>query len=46
LRELVLVALSAASGDRGSVERLEGAVGWQAAGSIVEFFVGDWEIEG
>jgi hypothetical protein len=46
LRELVLLALSAASGDRGSVEKLEGAVGQQAARNIMEFFVDEWEIEG
>jgi hypothetical protein len=46
LRELVLLALSAASGDRGSVEKLGGAVGQQAARGIMEFFVDEWEIEG
>jgi hypothetical protein len=46
LRELVLLALSAASGDRGSVEKLEGAVGQQAAMGIIEFFADEWEIEG
>jgi hypothetical protein len=46
LRELVLLTLSAASGDRDSVEKLEGAVGQQAARGIMEFFVDEWEIEG
>ncbi|CAO2657010.1 Nn.00g058130.m01.CDS01 [Neocucurbitaria sp. VM-36] len=46
LKELVLLALGAASGDVGCVERLEGAVGSQAAASIAEFFVDEWEIEG
>jgi hypothetical protein len=46
LRELVLLALSGATGDRGSVEKLEGAVGQQAARNIMDFFVDEWEIEG
>jgi hypothetical protein len=46
LRELVLLALSGASGDRGSVEKLEGAVGQRAAKNIIDFFVDEWEIEG
>jgi hypothetical protein len=30
----------------GSVEKLEGAVGQQAAMGIIEFFADEWEIEG
>jgi tetrahydromethanopterin S-methyltransferase subunit E len=46
LRELVLLALGAASGAAGCMEKLEGAVGPQAAGNIAEFFADEWEIEG
>ncbi|KAF1840444.1 uncharacterized protein K460DRAFT_208642 [Cucurbitaria berberidis CBS 394.84] len=46
LKELVLLALGAASGDTGCVDRLEGAVGGHAAANIVEFFVDEWEIDG
>ena len=46
LRELVVLALSAASGVPGRMEKLEGAVGSQAAVNIVEFFADEWEIEG
>ena len=46
LKELALLALGAASGDAGCVERLESAVVGQAAANIAEFFVDEWEIEG
>lgn len=46
LKELVLLALAAASGNVESTRRLECAVGGQAAANIVEFFVDEWEIEG
>ncbi|KAI4701575.1 hypothetical protein J4E81_003315 [Alternaria sp. BMP 2799] len=46
LKELVVLALGAASGVPGSMEKLEGAVGSQAAVNIVEFFADEWEIEG
>ncbi|KAI4673246.1 uncharacterized protein J4E88_008858 [Alternaria novae-zelandiae] len=46
LKELVVLALGAASGVPRSMEKLEGAVGSQAAVNIVEFFADEWEIEG
>ena len=46
LRELVLLALSAASGDAESMGRLEGALGRQGALGVVEFFEEEWEVEG
>jgi hypothetical protein len=46
LRELMLLALAAGSGERDAAEKLEGAVGHQVASSIVEFFADEWEIEG
>ncbi|KAI4907468.1 hypothetical protein J4E90_009497 [Alternaria incomplexa] len=46
LKELVVLALGAASGVPGSMEILEGAVGSQAAVNILEFFADEWEIEG
>lgn len=46
LRELVILALGAASGAAGCMEKLEGAVGPQVAGNIVEFFADEWEVEG
>lgn len=46
LKDLVLLALGAASGDTGCVERLESAVGQRAASTIAEFFIDEWEIEG
>lgn len=46
LRELVLLALAAASGDVSSIDKLEGALGERAAANIFEFFVDEWEIEG
>jgi hypothetical protein len=45
IRELVLLALGAANGDGGSVDKLEGAVGQTTASNTVEFFVGEWEVE-
>jgi hypothetical protein len=46
LRELVILALGAASGAAGCMEKLEGAVGPRAAVNIAEFFTDEWEIEG
>jgi len=46
LKELVLLALCAASGDMGSMQKLEGAVGQQSAANIVNFFADEWEIDG
>jgi len=46
LKELVLLALCAASGDMGSMQKLEGAVGQQSAANIVDFFAYEWEIDG
>lgn len=46
LKELVLLALGAISGDAGCVERLEGAVGYQTTMNIAEFFGNEWEIDG
>lgn len=46
LRELVLLALGAASGDAELAVRLEDGVGSQIAVNIVEFFADEWEIEG
>lgn len=46
LRELVVLALGAASGAAGCMEKLEGTVGSRAAVNIVEFFADEWEIEG
>ncbi|KAL6711968.1 hypothetical protein ACN47E_003011 [Coniothyrium glycines] len=43
LKELALVALTAASGDRRSLARLESAVGQEAV-NIVEFFTEEWEV--
>jgi hypothetical protein len=46
LRELVVLALGATSGTAGCMEKLDGAVGRQAAANIAEFFADEWEIEG
>jgi tetrahydromethanopterin S-methyltransferase subunit E len=46
LRELVVLALGAASGAAGCIEKLESAVGPRVAGNIAEFFANEWEIEG
>jgi hypothetical protein len=46
LRELMLVALGAATGNIEFAARLENSVGSQAALNIVEFFVDEWEIDG
>ncbi|KAH4110298.1 hypothetical protein HBI24_158540 [Parastagonospora nodorum] len=43
--ELVLLALSAASGDRECAEVMESAVGAATASSIVDFFTEEWEVE-
>lgn len=45
VKELVLLALGTAAGDAGCAERMEGAVGSETAGSIVEFFAEEWEVE-
>lgn len=45
LKELVLLALGAAAGEVGCVERLEGAIGARAASNITGFFIDEWEIE-
>jgi hypothetical protein len=46
LRELVVLALGAASDVAGCMEKLEGAVGLEAAANVVEFFADEWEIDG
>ncbi|CAG5173263.1 uncharacterized protein ALTATR162_LOCUS7604 [Alternaria atra] len=46
LRELVVLALGATFGTAGCMEKLDGAVGRQAAANIAEFFADEWEIEG
>ncbi|OAL56053.1 hypothetical protein IQ07DRAFT_187377 [Pyrenochaeta sp. DS3sAY3a] len=46
LRELVLLALGAATGDIEFAARVENSVGSQAALNIVEFFADEWEIDG
>ncbi|KAH7086765.1 hypothetical protein FB567DRAFT_526179 [Paraphoma chrysanthemicola] len=45
LKEVMMLALGAAAGDRGCVDKLEGAVGRDAAVRIVDFFGGEWEVE-
>jgi hypothetical protein len=45
MNELVLLAVGAAAGDSACADKLQGAVGAQTAGCIVEFFVGEWEVE-
>ena len=45
LKELVLVSISAASGDTRCVESLKSAVGGQNAENIVDFFTTEWEID-
>jgi hypothetical protein len=45
VKELVLLALRAAAGDAGCAERMEGAVGSETTGSVVEFFAEEWEVE-
>jgi hypothetical protein len=45
IRELVLLGLSAAGGDVSSSDNLVDAVGTETAINIVEFFVGEWEVE-
>lgn len=46
LKDLVVLALGATSGDAGCVKSLESAVGGHVASTIVEFFLDEWEIEG
>ncbi|KAF2132526.1 hypothetical protein P153DRAFT_166439 [Dothidotthia symphoricarpi CBS 119687] len=45
LKELVILALSAASGHSESVDKLNRAVGGEAAVGVAEFFDGEWEVE-
>lgn len=46
LQELVLLALGAVAGDGPCRQRLQQAVGTQAAAQIAEFFMDEWELEG
>lgn len=46
LKELALLALSAASGDIACLKKLQAAVGERTATNIIEFFADEWEIEG
>ncbi|KAH9879312.1 hypothetical protein J1614_002751 [Plenodomus biglobosus] len=46
LKELALLALGAVTGDPHCVRKLEGAVGEHTAGSIAEFFMDEWEMDG
>jgi hypothetical protein len=45
LKELALLALEAATGDTGCVAKIEAAVGAHTTANIVDFFVGEWEVE-
>jgi hypothetical protein len=45
VKELVLLALGAEAGDAVCVGKMEGAVGAETTGSIVEFFAAEWEVE-
>ncbi|KAH8725326.1 hypothetical protein GQ44DRAFT_681788 [Phaeosphaeriaceae sp. PMI808] len=45
LREFVLLALGASSGEAGCADRLISAVGEKTAGNIVDFFVDEYEVE-
>ncbi|KAH7076577.1 hypothetical protein BKA63DRAFT_552480 [Paraphoma chrysanthemicola] len=45
LKEVMMLALGAAAGDRTCVDKLEGAVGRAAAVRIVDFFGEEWEVE-
>lgn len=46
LKELAFLALGAVAGDPNCVRTLEGAVGEHTAGSIAEFFMDEWEMDG
>lgn len=46
VKELVLLALTAASGDRSSISKLTSAVGSMTADNIIDFFIDEWEVEG
>lgn len=46
VKELVLLALTAAAGDRASTEKITAAVGQTTTHNIIDFFVDEWEIEG
>ncbi|KAF2846843.1 hypothetical protein T440DRAFT_220490 [Plenodomus tracheiphilus IPT5] len=46
LREVVLLALGALSGDPNCIQILHNAVGEQAASGIAEFFMEEWELDG
>jgi hypothetical protein len=45
VKELVLLALGAEAGDAVCAGKMEGAVGAETTGSIVEFFAAEWEVE-
>jgi hypothetical protein len=45
IKELVLLALSAAAGDVESVNKMEGAVGPETTRNMAEFFAEEWEVE-
>jgi hypothetical protein len=45
VKELVLLALGVAAGDVACAEKMEGAVGTDITGNIVEFFAEEWEVE-
>jgi hypothetical protein len=46
VKELVLLALTAAAGDRVSTERINAALGQNTANNIIDFFLDEWEVEG
>lgn len=46
VKELVILALTAAAGDRVSMDRMKAAVGPATANNIMDFFVDEWEVEG
>jgi hypothetical protein len=45
LKELALLALEAAAGDARCTAKIEDAVGARTMANIVDFFVGEWEVE-
>lgn len=46
VKELVLLALTAAAGDCASTENIVAAVGQNTANNIIDFFIDEWEVEG
>ncbi|KAH7408222.1 hypothetical protein DE146DRAFT_733390 [Phaeosphaeria sp. MPI-PUGE-AT-0046c] len=46
VKELALLALGALAGDRASMETLNAAVESTAANNIIDFFTGEWEVDG